>query len=101
MRPTRINREDHSTSTLDGVLNRVWALKHSRICTLREIAKAIGSREQRVSEWINQRSKRPNGENAMKLQSFAAKKLLEVALMPVATRNRFNKSFHETRTKFQ
>lgn len=66
--------------SLDRVLNRLHAMKTAKIIKLGDIAKDIGEKEQQVSQWVMQRTRRPRGDVAIKLHSFASKMSLRIAL---------------------
>lgn len=67
---------------LTVILNKLHALHRAKIATLGEIAAHCGTRPQRVGEWVTQRTRRPRGDMAMKLQSYAAKMTLNISRKP-------------------
>lgn len=67
---------------LNSILNKLLAMQVAGIVSLKEIGKAIGEREQRVSEWVTQRAHSPNGETAIKLLAFAANRTLHISRRP-------------------
>lgn len=73
-------------NNLTVILNKLWALRHAKIVTLQEIADAVGANERSASDWLTQRRRTPNGETAIKLQSFAAKMTLNISRKPALAR---------------
>lgn len=68
--------------SINEILNKLYAMKLAGITNLAEIAKAVGSRRERVSEWVTQRSHFPNGKTAEKLKKFAAKQTIRIVMQP-------------------
>ena len=71
---------------LTVILNKLHALNRAKITTLGEIAAHCGTRSQRVGEWVTQRTRKPRGDMAFKLQSFAAKMTLNISRKPALAR---------------
>jgi hypothetical protein len=65
---------------LTVILNKIYAMHRINLVTLREIGKAIGATEQQVSGWITQRTRQPRAEIAFKLQAFASKYQITIAM---------------------
>jgi hypothetical protein len=59
--------------TLGDLLNKTEAMIDCRAGTVNELAKFLGRRPQRVSEWIGQRKYCPPGDVTLKIQEWAAK----------------------------
>lgn len=77
-----LNGESVKPESLSSVLNKLWAMRLAEITTLKEIAEYIGVEPQRVSEWVTQRTRTPNGETAIKLLAFAANRTLHISRRP-------------------
>lgn len=67
---------------LTVILNKLYAMNSAGIVTLGEIANGCGTRSQRAGEWITRRTRRPRGDMAFKLQSFAAMMTLKISKRP-------------------
>lgn len=87
------------SDNLTTILNKLFAMNAAEIVTLKEIADAIGVREQRISEWVTQRSHSPNGEAAIKLQSFTASRTLHISRRPQLA-ERYRVEFEKVSMKF-
>lgn len=89
---------DDPKTYLPDVLNRVEAMIDSGAGTISELAEFLlpgQPRSQstvRVSEWIRSRVKSPNGETALRLKAWAAKKTIEIAGKRAST-SAYNKAF--------
>lgn len=64
------------------ILNKLWAMNHAEIISLKEIADYVGTKPQRVSEWVTQRTRTPTGDAAIKLLAFAANRTLHISRHP-------------------
>lgn len=85
--------------SLQSILNKLWAMRHAEIVSLREIADYIGTKPQRVSEWITQRTRTPTGEVAIKLLAFAANRTNHISRRPQLA-ERYRNAFEAACMKF-
>lgn len=72
----------NNLDNLTVILNKLHAMHAAKIITLKEIADSCGTIQQRMGEWITRRTRRPRGDMAFKLQSFAAKMTLNINRKP-------------------
>lgn len=91
-------RPQRSTS-LQAILNKLWAMHRAEIVTFREIADYVGTKPQRVSEWVTQRTRTPTGEAAIKLLAFAANRTLHISRRPQLA-ERYRNAFEAACMKF-
>lgn len=77
---------------LTVILNKLHAFHAIKSVTLGEIAAYCDTRPQRVGEWVTRRTRRPRGDIAFKLQSFAAKMTLNISRKP-ALRVRYKAAY--------
>lgn len=80
--------ESTSESYVTGLLNRVEAIIDSGAGSITELAKFLlpeqDSRQAvtRVSEWVRSRQRTPNGETALRMQEWAAGKIVNITTGP-------------------
>lgn len=91
-----------TTENLTTILNKLHAMHAAKIVTAKQIAKAIGSSEQRVGEWIlrNGRDRRPNGEMAIRLLAFASDQTLKIAVGPRKLQIAYRSAYREIADRF-
>lgn len=68
-----------TADNLTVILNKLHAMHATKILTMRQIALAVKTREQRCSEWITRRARRPNGEMTLRLLALAADQTIKIA----------------------
>ena len=85
--------------TLGDILNKIEAIFDCKAGTIKELAKYMDRRPQRISEYVAQRKHQPSVPDYIKMKEWASKITLKIAMAGSAMQVAYKQAYHDVRQK--